>query len=336
MKDKRTFSKLHFHVLYGAGFGLFGIVQLNFAFPLGDGTIIDFRQVSILASVYLGGPVSGMITTSVIALYRLFFLGAINQAAILGVVNIGITFLVGVFAFSRTLPNMYRWLIAACGMVILSTCILLPLIGWANIGTIVLFDLICFMACLFNYLLINHLEKAHEALEIFKEAAERDFLTGLHNPRSFNLVFKKTAEMSALNQEPFTLLLIDIDHFKYVNDTYGHAAGDVVLSRLADVLQAGIRIRDYCARKGGEEFAVLLLRCTADKGLAVAEKLRAAVQDSTFVLPDQSTIQITISVGVSSFPEHPPAELLEKADEALYEAKGKGRNQVCYARQQLT
>lgn len=336
LKGKRAFSKLQLHALYGIGFGLFGIVQLYFAFPLGDGTIIDFRQVSILASSYLGGPVTGMISTSLIALFRLFFLGQINEATLLGVVNIVITFLVGVFAFSLKIPAFYRWLAAACGMVILSTCILLPLVGWTNIGTILLFDMICFMACLFNYLLINHLEKSHDALEMFKEAAERDFLTGLHNPRSFNLIFKKTAEISALQNEPFSLLLIDIDHFKVVNDTYGHAAGDVVLSKLADILQSGIRIRDYCARKGGEEFAVLLLRCTADKGMTVAEKLRSSVQDSIFVLPDQSQLRITISVGVSSFPESAPAEMLEKADEALYEAKGKGRNQVCYAEARLT
>lgn len=146
----------------------------------------------------------------------------------------------------------------------------------------------------------------------------------------------ETAEISALQNEPFSLLLIDIDHFKVVNDTYGHAAGDVVLSTLADILQSGIRIRDYCARKGGEEFAVLLLRCTADKGMMVAEKLRSSVQDSIFILPDQSQLWITISVGVSSFPESAPADMLEKADEALYEAKGKGRNQVCYAEPQLT
>lgn len=332
LKDKWVFSKLQFRALYGIGFGLFGIVQLSFAFPLGNGTIIDFRQVSILASTYLGGPVTGMISTSLIALYRFFFLGAVNEATILGVVNIGVTFLVAVFAFSLNISIFYRWLVAACGLVILSTSILLPLVGWINIGTILLFDLICFIACLFNYLLINHLEKAHDSLEMFKEAAERDFLTRLHNPRSFNLIFKKTAEMSALKNEPFSLLLIDIDHFKHVNDTYGHAAGDVVLSKLADILQSGIRIRDYCARKGGEEFAILLLRCSADKGMTVAEKLRSSVQDSTFVLPDQSLLRITISVGVSSFPESAPSEMLETADEALYEAKGKGRNQVCYAK----
>lgn len=331
LKPKKVFTKLQLKGLYGIAFGLFGIVQLYFAFPLGDGTIIDFRQVSILASTYLGGPVSGMISAGLIALFRLFFIGGINQAAILGVVNVGVTFLIGVFAFSLQKPDFYRWLVAACGIVILSTCILIPLIGPANIGTIVLFDIICFMACLFNYLLINHLRKSQEALEMFKEAAERDFLTGLHNPRSFHLIFKKTAEMSALKNEPFSLLLIDIDHFKVVNDTYGHAAGDAVLSKLADILQSGIRIRDYCARKGGEEFAVILLRCTADKGITVAEKLRSLVQDSTFVLPDQNLLRITISIGVSSFPESVPSEMLEQADEALYAAKGKGRNRVCCA-----
>lgn len=332
LHDKLALSKSHFTGFYGIGFGLFGIVQLYFAFPLGDGTIIDFRQVSILASTYLGGPVTGLITASLIALFRLFFFGPIHQAAILGAVNVGLTFLVAAFAFSRKKPDVQQWLIAGYGIAVIATFILIPLIGWKSIGTILLFDLICFMAAQFNYLLISHLKKSHEALERFKEAAERDFLTGLHNPRSYNRIFSKTAELSALNHEPFSLLLVDIDHFKQVNDTYGHAAGDAVLSKLADVLQAGIRIRDYCARKGGEEFAILLIRCTAEQGMMVAEKLRSSVQGYVFDLPDQTTLQITVSIGVSSFPEYAPSEMLEKADDALYEAKENGRNRVFYAK----
>jgi diguanylate cyclase len=317
--------------LYGAGFGLFGITQLYFAFPVGEGTIIDFRQVSILASTYLGGTVSGLITASAIAIYRLFFLGEINFASILGAINAGSTFLLAALAFSSKLSDFRRWFLASCGVVFVATLILLTLVGPGRIGTIVLFDILCFMACQFNYLVINHLKRSHEAVKMLKEAAERDFLTGLHNSRAYNFMFRKTAELSALKQEPFSLLLLDIDHFKHVNDTYGHAAGDVVLSKLADILQDGVRIRDYCARKGGEEFVILLLRCGPDQGMMVAEKLRATVQNSLFEIPDHPAVKITISIGVSSFPEFDPSEMLERADEALYEAKEKGRNQVCYA-----
>ncbi|MNH83859.1 putative diguanylate cyclase YcdT [compost metagenome] len=137
--------------------------------------------------------------------------------------------------------------------------------------------------------------------------------------------------MEASYSEPavFSLLVVDIDHFKRVNDTYGHAAGDVVLSQLANVLRDTFHPGDHIARKGGEEFVIIVDDCGVDKVWQVAERLRRNVENQLFVLPEGESIHVTISIGASVYPEIGPEQLFEKADQALYAAKEAGRNQVC-------
>jgi diguanylate cyclase (GGDEF)-like protein len=157
-----------------------------------------------------------------------------------------------------------------------------------------------------------------------EQLAERDGLTGLLNHRAFHLRLATEVAHAQRVGSAISLLLVDLDHFKDINDHYGHLAGDDVLRRVAEVLQDVARDGDVVARVGGEEFCVLLPNTSSIGARLPAERVRAAVA----IIRDP--VPLTVSVGVSSFPEDAPIarELFERADEALYEAKRRGRNRV--------
>jgi diguanylate cyclase len=171
------------------------------------------------------------------------------------------------------------------------------------------------------------------ALERAQSEALLDPLTGLKNRRAFERAVGELAHETA-GMANAALLLIDIDHFKGVNDTYGHLFGDKVLRAVAHVLQANIKGRDLVARMGGEEFAILFVQATASGALAVAEQIRTAVAQGRVrsVAGEDLTGAVTVSAGLAvSLSGDSLENLIERADSALYEAKRSGRNRVCVA-----
>lgn len=163
-------------------------------------------------------------------------------------------------------------------------------------------------------------------LDSCEEAAFTDHLTGLANRRRFERQLEREVARTRRYGHPFCLLLLDVDHFKRVNDTYGHEGGDEALRRLGHVLQTGTRGVDTAARVGGEEFAVILTETDFAHGLEVAERLRQTVKETD--IPEAS--RVTISIGLAEFSEsmREGRELYAAADAALYEAKRQGRDRV--------
>lgn len=154
--------------------------------------------------------------------------------------------------------------------------------------------------------------------------ASRDPLTNCYNRRSLFNIMKEYFSTSDLNGE-YCIIMIDIDHFKRVNDTYGHCAGDTVIQGVANVLQHGVRQNDIVARIGGEEFCIILNFVPQDKAIAIAEKMRKKIENTPF-----NDISVTASFGVTSikFEAKRPSELINQADLALYQSKETGRNKV--------
>ncbi|HVG29136.1 MAG TPA: diguanylate cyclase [Pyrinomonadaceae bacterium] len=164
-------------------------------------------------------------------------------------------------------------------------------------------------------------------LDTCEEAAFTDHLTGLANRRRFERQLEREVSRTRRFSRPFCLLLLDIDLFKRVNDTYGHDVGDDVIRRLGNALQAGTRGIDTAARVGGEEFGVILTETDFAHGLEVAQRLRASI--SEMVVPIAG--RITVSIGLAEFgaDSRDARELFNTADAALYEAKRQGRDRVC-------
>jgi diguanylate cyclase (GGDEF)-like protein len=157
-----------------------------------------------------------------------------------------------------------------------------------------------------------------------------DGLTEVHNKRYFHEQLDREASRSRRYERTFSLVVFDLDHFKQVNDTHGHLAGDAVLRQLAQIVRANVRRDDTLARIGGEEFGLILPEVGIDGARALAEKIRVAVEDATFRFEGQ-TIPVTVSLGVAQWGAGVDEgdALVRKADAALYEAKRGGRNRVC-------
>jgi len=160
----------------------------------------------------------------------------------------------------------------------------------------------------------------------------KDPLTGLANRRYFQNVLGREIDVVARSGEPALLLMLDIDHFKKVNDTYGHPAGDAVLQAVGKALTKCVRPMDTVARFGGEEFVIILPSCQGHYGHQVAERLRESVSALTVTFPNGDSIQVTISIGGAYAPRwvRSTSELwMDRADIELYRAKSEGRNRVC-------
>ncbi|MCD4652524.1 diguanylate cyclase [bacterium] len=162
-----------------------------------------------------------------------------------------------------------------------------------------------------------------------QELAITDGLTGLYNHRYFQDFLVKEVKLAEREKSSFSLIILDIDHFKKFNDTWGHQTGDEVLKHLAGLLLEQAREIDIVARYGGEEFVIILRQCELKMAAKIAERIRKTC-DRSKITADGETLHITISLGVSNFPNHAktPAELISVADSALYVAKKAGRNRV--------
>jgi len=175
-------------------------------------------------------------------------------------------------------------------------------------------------------------EAALKNLVLFEEVktlAVRDGLTGLYNYRHFWELLNHEVELSRRYGKPLSLLFLDLDNFKVVNDTLGHPQGDVVLKTLASYLKTAVRLADVVCRYGGEEFVVLLPHTMVEAAMIIAERLRQQISELTIPLPARE-LQITVSIGVAGLKDNKTgADLLDEADAAMYRAKQSGRNKVC-------
>ncbi|WP_353364550.1 GGDEF domain-containing protein [Acidovorax sp. FG27] len=163
------------------------------------------------------------------------------------------------------------------------------------------------------------------------ELSLKDPLTGLANRRHFRTVLEREIDRVARSGEAALLLMLDIDNFKRVNDTYGHLAGDIVLQSVARTLDTSVRPMDTLARYGGEEFAVVLPACQAGFGLVVAERIRRAVEATPIRISPTVELRVTISIGGAFALQWIRSTTLlwtERADSQLYQAKMAGRNRV--------
>lgn len=164
------------------------------------------------------------------------------------------------------------------------------------------------------------------------EAALRDGLTKAFNKKHFLDRLETEVAYAKRHKAPLSLVMFDVDHFKRVNDTYGHLAGDHVLVRLSKLTMSTIRTEDFFARYGGEEFAVLCRGVSRDNAAVLGERLRSLMEGSVFE-HEGARLPVTISVGVAGYPEldlDSGRELVAAADEALYQAKRSGRNRVLF------
>jgi len=176
-------------------------------------------------------------------------------------------------------------------------------------------------------------DRLRDSVQMTIEMAVIDGLTGLHNRRYLERHLAMLVQQAAARSKPLSLLLLDIDHFKAVNDSHGHAAGDEVLREFSRRVRKAVRNIDLACRLGGEEFVVAMPDTDAALALLVGERIRQKIAGERFQVSDGASLEITVSIGISSLEgrEDTPEGLLKRADEALYRAKRAGRNRVAAA-----
>ncbi len=330
-RDSKYYASIPLKIIIGLWSGLLGILLMLFSIQVTDKIITDFRSLPILLAAFYGGGLPAILASLIIGAFRILFFG-VSKASVIAVIVIllmGIGF--SIINFIKTdrkikwsYSVIYSLIVNSISMIILikDPAFLLLVFGAYSVGTIVM-----------SYFIFKYTEYLREAVLLYRKLrseATVDFLTGLNNVRQFDNVFNSVAQHAKRNGEYLSLLFLDIDFFKKVNDTYGHSSGDIILKDLADILLNTCRAYDIVSRNGGEEFSVLLLDCPASHALEVAERIRKNVENYKFQISNKVSINITISIGISTFPNltNSTDNLLENADTALYEAKRTGRNKV--------
>ncbi len=172
------------------------------------------------------------------------------------------------------------------------------------------------------------LRQNEEARKVLEKLANKDSLTGLMNRRHFMLLAETELQRAQRYRRPVTVAMADLDYFKKLNDTYGHAAGDAVLRAFAEMVQDALRQSDLVCRYVGEEFVFLFPEITLLESEKLAERLRMRCAEMEVLLPDARRIEVSVSMGLADASECPIEIALKRADEALYEAKRLGRNRV--------
>ncbi|MBY0217433.1 diguanylate cyclase [Paenibacillus illinoisensis] len=328
------FPSLRVQMIGGFLFGIYGTVLMNYSFPLNEDTFVDLRHLAIVtAAVYLGGLAS-VISGLVISVLRIAIFGLSSPAIDAGFVMtlIGLSGVYFAYASWSRLTKIIT--MNLLGITLIFVILVLNSSSMNSLMKVYPLQMtISFVGGIFIYFIAEFINKSNEMLFLLERRASTDHLTNLSNRREFEKSLELQLERARENRQKLSLLVIDIDRFKKVNDTYGHSAGDAVLKQLGQLLIEHSRSADMVSRNGGEEFAILLLDCGNHQALAIAESIRQSVEKYLFALPDGTTIRLTISIGVAVFPDHcdeqDDADFFEQADRALYEAKNTGRNRVC-------
>lgn len=320
-------------IFSGIIFGMLGIILMTFSIRLPNHIIIDFRNLAILLSSFCGGWVSALISALIIPAYRILFFG-LNKPTIVFIVVIIVLAIIFSIIESLNIKKSLKWILAVGISEIVS------FIGFAStINDIIFLKKIAFDYCsslaILSFLLyyfVKYLESFTESYRYYKRESNKDFLTGLNNVRQFDKVYNYIIKDAKINNQIVSLLYIDIDFFKNINDTYGHREGDIVLKKISEILKMSCRSTDLVSRNGGEEFSVILIDCPPGKAIEIAENIRKNVENTSIELSNHIKVNTTLSIGVSSYPDpvNDFEKLREKADEALYEAKHKGRNKVIF------
>ncbi|MEB3205841.1 MAG: diguanylate cyclase [Vampirovibrionales bacterium] len=218
------------------------------------------------------------------------------------------------------------WPFAIAGVMLLGSWVAFYREGWI----VPVAEPLILLTLLTMLMLVTKLIRRSQDAECSYLLATQDTLTGLYNRRYFDEQLSRAIEQSRRSGRVFSLIMLDVDHFKQINDSFGHLSGDRVLKMIAQTLSPSLRSVDVLARFGGEEFAVILMEASQEQALRVAEKLVEAVASTPMNLPSGLPLVVTISAGVACFntPEQSADTLIARADLALYNAKAMGRNRV--------
>ncbi|MFK4426748.1 diguanylate cyclase [Bacillus sp. RC51] len=306
--------------------GILGVLLMHFGVHIED-SLLDLRYLAVILAVIIGGPIASSITVAIILITRLLFTDY-SLASELACYTIIVTGIGIVFIWRMKISIFTKWI--WLNVYSLSILILPLSILFKDVSVVVLYFICCIVAAYITFVSASYVLQSNELFQTMKHYATIDALTNLGNVRQFDFEMNRHIGSKHMKNDSLCLLLIDIDHFKYVNDTYGHPAGDEVLKQLGRILLENAPFPNLVFRKGGEEFALLLPKKMIAFGTRIGEQIRLAVEKHSFQLQNGEKIKITVSVGLSEYKKS-PEQFIQSADDALYYSKRNGRNKVSSA-----
>jgi diguanylate cyclase len=328
----KFFSSLLGKLLIALFGSVIGVTLMHYSIRVHNNTFVDLRFIPIVLLAFYASSFSTLISAALISISRIAFYG-LNESSLLGacatmVIAIGCCLIMR-SKIKRHLKYIFMFLYSLT-IVVLTLIILLS--GEVKFGVLIAnYSVIYIISAIIVYRLSEYIANSAKLYNQFKEQATKDFLTGLNNVRQYDSAINEAFKRVQQYDEKLSILALDIDHFKIVNDTFGHDGGDVVLKQFGALLLKSCRPFDIVARVGGEEFSVILLDCPNLQAIEVAERIRKSVSKNLFMLPNGETIKISVSIGVATYPGTTLMleEIKKQADLELYKAKESGRNKVC-------
>lgn len=314
--------------LIGLLTGAIGLFLMMNAVQVNGEVRVDLRYLPLVLLAFYGARFPLLIATVIIASTRFLF-GLTDQAVVAFIATFVVS--LGMWWIHRHVRRLLlqSMLLHVWALFVTSVSILVNL-GWSSayIEIVLTFWVVGLLVGTLASLLAIDLEQMTRRSKEYKHSAERDHLTGLFNRRMWE---ERTTSLVS-ERRAYNVLALDIDHFKHVNDTYGHPNGDLVLKRFAELLKLETRSHDVVARIGGEEFVILIYDLPPEKVVKVAERIRERIAVEAFVLSDGTSIRISTSIGIAHGSALPVESMSSIADSALYEAKDKGRNRTVVRR----
>ncbi len=321
----------------GVAGGLLGFFLMLFSIQVTAETMIDLRFVPVmLVMMYIGVP-QAFISALLIIVTRFMFgftTSAIAAMILMAVVMcgfMGIRKWLGAMTAKYHSYRMGLWMLLLLN-VAFSVIISIVIKDAAVVTNIIIaYWIVSTSGGLIAVYFVEYVLKTQHLLMKYEKDSTTDFLTGLNNVRQFDSIWNTLMENALEKKERLSLVVLDIDHFKHVNDTYGHPVGDKILIELGKVLKENVRSFDVVSRNGGEEFSVILPDCPHQQTLEIAERVRHAVEQHDFRISSKEPLHITVSMGAATYPEtvKEPLKIVDRADDSLYQAKRTGRNRIC-------
>ncbi|MFV8798687.1 GGDEF domain-containing protein [Yersinia sp. LJYL362] len=309
-------------ILFGLVSGLVSLYLNQDQWIISGSFFYSFELIPIILVMFYGGWLSGLTAL----LINFAFTGGMTLD------NILITIVIIPLLFSKVWEKkssriFYTTIILIAIYRMLTAVLLVPnTLFWTQIVVYQLISALCLAIC---YHALNFKERHIYAYFSMKDRANIDKLTQLNNRSSVDYRLNNINH----NRQACGLLILDLDHFKSVNDTYGHDGGDILLTEVGKLLRSTIRDEDFVGRYGGEEFIIITHSHDPQAIKVVAERIRQRVESLDVELPDGRKVKVTISIGASLYlPGMSMLKALKMTDEALYQAKNQGRNQVVYSR----
>ncbi|KAB8126206.1 diguanylate cyclase [Gracilibacillus oryzae] len=325
-------SALKNKIAVGLLSGIFSNILMQYSLDFNN-TLVDLRQIPIILAAYYGGSVPAVIGLLLVIAGR--FLIGLSTSSFINFILMTLITISTLIITKFNLSKKIKIIIVLTTSNILVTLSLSYLLQDYEVllYLIPVYWVISYLAGFISFYVVEYERSSQKLLHRYKVEAATDGLTGLNNVRKFDQIFNKIARQAEHNKETLSLLFIDIDHFKSINDTYGHKEGDKVLMELSNILKNNVHSADIVSRNGGEEFTVILTNCPVENAKQISEKIRQKVERHPFLLTTGEHIHITVSIGVACYNETTSRarQLIHEADEALYKAKQTGRNKVCIA-----